>query len=52
MQMDKNTAPFSNLYPHFTQSELAETEDILERYVVLVLRVFERMESEANPQAS
>jgi hypothetical protein len=50
--MDKNSTPtIRDLYPHFTEQELAEAEDNLERYLALVLRIFERMESETNAQA-
>jgi len=35
-----------DLYPHYTAEELAEAEDNLERYLTLVLRIFERRELE------
>lgn len=45
--MDKNTAPtIRDLYPHYTDKQLAEAEDNLERYLILVLRIFERRELE------
>ena len=50
-RMDKKPAPtIRNLYPHFTDRELAEAEDNLDRYLTLVLRIFERVESERNAQ--
>jgi hypothetical protein len=48
--MEKNPTPtIRDLYPHFSESELAEAEDNLERYLALVLRMVERMEFEAGP---
>jgi hypothetical protein len=45
----KKLAPtIRDLYPHFTEKDLAEAEDNLERYLTLVLRIFERMELETN----
>lgn len=35
-----------NLYPNLTEPELANAEANLERYLALVLRIFERVESE------
>ena len=41
--LDKQSAPtIRDLYPHYTENELAEAEDNLERYLTLVLRIFER----------
>jgi len=49
--MDKEPAPtIRDLYPHFTEKELEDAEDNLDRYLRLVLRIFERMEVETNPQ--
>ena len=39
------------MYPHFTETELAETEVNLDRYLALALRIFERMETEPNEEA-
>lgn len=39
-----------DLYPHLSATELAEAEDNLERYLALVLRIFERVVAEAYPQ--
>jgi hypothetical protein len=50
--MDKKPTPtIHDLYPHLTDEQLKEAENSLERYLALVLRIFERMESETNPQA-
>jgi hypothetical protein len=50
--MNKDSAPtIRDLYPHFNDKELAAAKENLERYLVLVLRIFERLEeSHANPQ--
>jgi hypothetical protein len=37
-----------DLYPHFNEEQLAEAEDALDRYLEIVLRIFERLESEGN----
>lgn len=45
----KQPAPtIRDLYPHLTEEELGRAEDNLERYLVVVLRIFERLESEAE----
>ena len=44
------TPTIGDLYPHFTEQELAQAEDNLDRYLAFVLRIFERAESEADPQ--
>jgi len=50
--MDKNPSPsIRDLYPDLTDKELTEAEDNLERYLALVLRIFERVEAESSPQA-
>jgi hypothetical protein len=47
--MDTKPAPtIRDLYPHLSENELAEAEQILERYLALVLRIFERTDSEAD----
>jgi hypothetical protein len=49
--LDNKASPtIRDLYPHFTEKELAEAEDNLERYLTLVLSIFERMELEASTQ--
>lgn len=40
-----------DLYPDLTEKELVEAEANLERYLALVLRIFERAELETAPQA-
>ena len=46
--MEKKSAPtIRDLYPHFTDEQLAEAEDAHDRYLAIVLRIFERMELEA-----
>lgn len=40
-----------DLYPHLAENELRKAEDNLEQYLALVLRIFERLESESHPQA-
>lgn len=46
-----STPTIRDLYPDFTEQELAEAEDTLARYLTLVLRIFERLELETGPQA-
>jgi hypothetical protein len=49
--MDKQPFPtIRDLYPHYTEKELAEAEDNLERYLTLVLRIFERRELQKAEQ--
>jgi len=38
------------LYPHFSENELAEAEDNLDRYLAVVLRIFECTEYETGQQ--
>jgi hypothetical protein len=46
--MVKKPAPtIRDLYPHFTEEQLAEAEDAHDRYLAIVLRIFERLELEA-----
>ena len=40
------------LYPDLNDAELLQAEDNLDRYLALVLRVFERLESETDPHVS
>ena len=40
-----------DLYPQLNEKELVHAEDNLDRYLALVLRIFERLEAEAGPQA-
>ena len=39
-----------DLYPLYTERELAEAEDNIERYLTLVLRIFERRELQKAEQ--
>ena len=51
--MSKKADPtIRNLYPDFSEKEVAEAEDNLDRYLALVLRIFERKEWETDPQAA
>jgi len=47
----KPTPTISELFPRLTEEELKEAEENLERYLVLVLRIFERIESEQSTKA-
>ena len=50
--MENKPAPtIRDLYPDLNEAELAQVEDSLERYLALVLRIFERLESEADAKA-
>ncbi|HTK33008.1 MAG TPA: hypothetical protein VL335_00465 [Candidatus Paceibacterota bacterium] len=44
----QNPPTIRDLYPHFTDEQLEEAEDTLNRYLELVARIFERLESEGN----
>jgi hypothetical protein len=49
--MEENAAPtIRNLYPQLDEEELREAEQNLDRYLALVLRIFEPVESENHPQ--
>jgi len=51
--MNNKSAPtLRDLYPDLNEAELAQVEDSLERYLSLVLRIFERLESESAASAS
>jgi hypothetical protein len=50
--MDTNPVPtIRDLYPHFTEQQLAEAEDNLERYLTLVLRIYERIQANSESYA-
>jgi hypothetical protein len=50
--MTENATPsMRDVYPDLSEKELAEAEDNLDRYLALVLRIFERTETEMDPQA-
>lgn len=47
--MTKESGPtIRDLYPRLSDKELIEVEETLERYLALVLRIFERTEAEAQ----
>ena len=51
--MDKKPTPsVGELYPNLTERELKEAEENLDRYLLLVLRIFERIESEQPPKVA
>jgi len=47
----KATPTIRDLYPQLSDKDLALAEDNIERYLALVLTIFERLESEAAKQA-
>jgi hypothetical protein len=50
--MDKKPPPtLRDLYPDLNAEQLAEVEDSLERYLALVMRIFNRLESETDSVA-
>jgi len=51
-RMDKKPAStIRDLYPHLNDEQLAEVDDTWERYLALVLRIFERLESQTDSPA-
>ena len=47
--MDIKPAPtLRDLYPKLNEKELLEVEDTLDRYLLLVLRIYERIEAEGG----
>jgi hypothetical protein len=50
--MEKKPAPtIRDLYPHFTDAQLAEAEDAHDRYLALVLRIFDRLQLKSTSPA-
>jgi hypothetical protein len=50
--MENKPAPtIRDLYPGLNEEQLAQVEDSLERYLTLVLRIFERLESATDAPA-
>ena len=50
--MEKKPAPsIRDLYPNFTEKELAEAEDNLEQYLLLMLRIYERIRADPESYA-
>ena len=46
--MEPKIPTIHDLYPHLTAEECLVAEDNIERYLALVLRIFERVEAEAE----
>lgn len=46
--MEKTPPTLRDLYPDLNEEQLAEVEDSLERYLALVMRIFNRLESESD----
>jgi len=46
----KPAPPIAELYPGLTETELAAARENLERYLALVLRIFDRVELDEDPQ--
>ena len=47
--MANNPTPtIGELFPRLTEQELKEAEENLERYLVIVLRIFERVEAQQS----
>lgn len=44
----KKSPTIRDLYPHLNDEQLAEVEEAWDRYLELVLRIFERLESEGR----
>jgi hypothetical protein len=50
--METKSAPsIRDLYPDFSEKELAAAEDNLERYLALVLRIYERVQTDPESYA-
>jgi len=49
--MGKTDLTIQELYPRFNEQEIKEAEESFDRYLTLVLRIFDRLESEIHPQA-
>jgi len=48
--MENNATPtIRDLFPQLNEKELAQAEDNLDRYLTLVLRIFERTELDPQP---
>lgn len=46
--MEDNPAPtLRDIYPDLTEEQLKQAEENLDRYLALVLRIYERLRSEA-----
>lgn len=50
--MDQKPAPtIRELYPNLSEKELAEAEENLDQYLLVILRIFERLERESEDTA-
>lgn len=50
--MEKKPTPtIRELYPHLTEMELAKAEDNLEQYLLLMLRIYERIQNDPESHA-
>lgn len=38
------------LYPHLTEEELKEVEETFDRYLLLILKIVDRLEAEENKE--
>ena len=47
---EKPVLTISELFPRLAGADLEMAEDNLEQYLALVLRIFDRLEAESNPQ--
>jgi len=43
--------PISKVYPHFSEEELTEAQDTLDRYLALAVRIYERVEADPTAYA-
>jgi hypothetical protein len=50
--MENRPPTIEELFPHLNLDDLKEAEENLDLYLNLVLRIFERVESETNSQAA
>jgi hypothetical protein len=44
----KPVTTIRDLYPHFTDEQLAEAEDAFDQYLGIVLRIFDRLQQEGQ----
>lgn len=48
LPMNKPVATISDLFPEFNEKQLIEAEEALDQYLMLVLRIYERLEAEGK----
>lgn len=41
-----------DLFPHFTEEQLADAEAAFRRYIAVMVRIYERVRSEQGPEAA